>query len=322
MNMPETSERTWTRDELLNVAQSSPAVVARHDKAAWLALFAAHAVVEDPVGTAPHRRGAQPCPLDRFYETFIAPNAITFHVTQDIVVGCNVVRDVVIEIQAPTGMVTRVPTYVLYELTDEQGELKIARLAAYWALPAMVQQVLSRGVAGIRMTNSLGLRMLRLQRLSGIWGYMQGFMGIGERGQDAVGCLADAVRGRQPEAMAALFDRRHRGIEFPAGGAPQDPAAFARSGVELSVTAPVSAGYATAFRFETPIGEQTYRGIGLFEFDRTTRKIARARFFWDEEGWRRNEPPVEAAAEPSGQGPDGSISEEDGSEPTPYDPGL
>ena len=45
-----------TSEELLELVNRSPAAVAIHDKQAWLELFSRAAVVQDPVGTAPHRR--------------------------------------------------------------------------------------------------------------------------------------------------------------------------------------------------------------------------------------------------------------------------
>lgn len=339
--MAETTTQSWTREEALALAQSSPACVARHDREAWLALFADGGVVEDPVGTAPHRRGPHPCPLERFYDTFIAPNDIAFRVTRDIVVGPNVLRDVVIDIQAPTGLTMHVPTYALYELIAVDGQPKIARLAAHWELAPMVGQVLGSGFAGLKMMNALGLRMLRLQGLSGIWGYAQGFVGIGDRGKDAVQYFLAALRGGSADAMLALFDRRNTGIEVPAGSAPRHPAEFARSGTELTVSAPVSAGYVTACRFTTPIDGAPFHGIMMFDFDRTSHKIARVRFFWDADGSRACEaqpvippPPIEpqpaeeesgpgaAVVGEAGQAVNGPISEHDSPEGTPDDPSI
>src|SRR5688572_19445394 len=86
-------------ETLLAVAKESPARVAVHDKAGWLALFAQQGIIEDPVGAAPHQRqgpaGGQD-PLDAFYETFIAPNEISLASSLDVVAGNEVARDVVI----------------------------------------------------------------------------------------------------------------------------------------------------------------------------------------------------------------------------------
>ena len=80
-----------TRHESLVAVGGSPAAVAAHDKEGWLSLFTPSAVVNDPVGSAPHRGPAQ---LSRFYDTFIAPNTIGFQVNHDVVCGASVLRDV------------------------------------------------------------------------------------------------------------------------------------------------------------------------------------------------------------------------------------
>jgi hypothetical protein len=276
----------YTREQRLNVAKASPEAVARHDKAAWLGLFSAHAIVEDPIGTAPHQRqvgAGENCPLARFYETYIAPNDIAFQVTQDIVAGSTVVRDVVIEITAGTGLVTRVPTYILYELTEEGGQLKLARLAAHWELPKMVRQVAQQGWMGPKTSLLLTVRMLRMQGLRGLRGYMQGFSGIGQAGKDCLEEFVDAVNTRDVPALARLFASSNRGIEFPVAGRTYDPVTFFGTvQAKLSVKDPISAGYATAFRFETQSADATHHGIGVLDFDRSNRQIVHVRFFWDE----------------------------------------
>ncbi|MBM3133178.1 MAG: hypothetical protein FJZ95_09150 [Chloroflexi bacterium] len=273
----------YTREDLLNVARASPLAVAKHDKQAWLALFSANAVVEDPVGTAPHRRTpGNSAPIDRFYETFIAPNDIVFRETQTIVVGNCVIRDVTIEVKSRTGLTTNVHMYLLYELTEEAGQLKIGRLAAHWELKSMVRQVLSRGWPGFKMMNAQSIGMLRYQGLGGVWGYMKGFSGIGHRGKEAVRRFVDAANSRDSGAIADLLDAGCPGIEFPVGGRPLALSAFlGASGGRLSVSDPISSGYVTGFRFRVESDAGVRQGIGLMEFSRKTRKIARAQFFWE-----------------------------------------
>ena len=135
-------------DDCLRLVERSPAAVRAHDKQAWLALFAIHHVVEDPVGSTPHRtgvpgnRGRQrgAAPLSRFYDTFIAANDIRFHVDRNIVCGLHVVRDLTIEIAMSPQVTVHVPMHLLYELTEEGGELRISRLAAHWELWPMLRQ--------------------------------------------------------------------------------------------------------------------------------------------------------------------------------------
>src|SRR5215212_421479 len=111
-------------EALLAVAKESPARVAAHDKAGWLALFARQGMIEDPVGAAPHRRSgsgeAGRDPLDDFYETFIAPNDIRLDSSLDVVAGREVARDVVISTRLPHGAEAEVAAYLLYEIVEEE----------------------------------------------------------------------------------------------------------------------------------------------------------------------------------------------------------
>ncbi len=273
----------YTREELINVAAASPEAVARHDKQAWLSLFAKQAVVEDPVGTAPHRRiderdmGA----LDRFYETFIAPNEIIFHVHADVVAANIVLRDVDIEITAATGLVTSVHTYAMYELVEEAGRLKIARLAAHWELLPMIKQVLGRGVPGLRMMASLGSRMPRIQGIAGVLGYMRGFGGIGRKGKATVREFVQAINEGNTARLTGLFaDASDAAIELPAGKHHLITALMSDSDrIHLTVSEIISAGMTTSFRFDISLDGTFRNGIGLFEFTRQNGKLERARFF-------------------------------------------
>src|SRR5687767_12055103 len=74
---------------LAHVAQS-PKLCAAHDKAGWVSLFARDGQINDPVGSKPHDGHAA---ISRFYDTFIAPNALKFDVERDFVSGMSVMRD-------------------------------------------------------------------------------------------------------------------------------------------------------------------------------------------------------------------------------------
>ena len=72
----------------LDLVKASPATVAAHDRSGWMDLFALYAMVEDPVGGAPHHSGGFDrrsgrrghTVLGRFYDTYIAPNQVRFAV--------------------------------------------------------------------------------------------------------------------------------------------------------------------------------------------------------------------------------------------------
>jgi hypothetical protein len=170
---------------LLAFVERSPAAVARHDRAGWIGLFAADCVIEDPVGSRPHRAGDRAV-IARFYDTFIAPNVIVFQRGRDYVDGLQVLRDLSIEIRMAPRVVVRVPMYLVYELCREAGELRIRRLAAHWELRPMLMQLLRCGFRGLPSALALGWRMIRLQRLGGTLGFMRAWRSAGSAGKSAV----------------------------------------------------------------------------------------------------------------------------------------
>lgn len=126
---------------MLSLVRSSPALVAAHDKAGWLGIFAREHVVEDPVGAQPVRSqdaGA----LERFWDTFIAPNRIEFEVTHDWVDGLDVVREATIVSTLRPGVVVRTPAHLIYQTTYEDGTLKVRRMAAYWEPRPVYRQMM------------------------------------------------------------------------------------------------------------------------------------------------------------------------------------
>ncbi|KRC65538.1 hypothetical protein ASE12_12705 [Aeromicrobium sp. Root236] len=135
---------TPDRAEVLALVRSSPAYVAVHDKVGWVGIFGQEHVVEDPVGAGPVR-SQEPCALERFWDTFIAPNDIAFEVAQDWIDGFDVVRDATIVTTLAPGVVVRTPAHLIYQTTYEDGALKVRRMAAYWEpLPVYRQLMLPR----------------------------------------------------------------------------------------------------------------------------------------------------------------------------------
>ncbi|QCQ90664.1 transporter [Rhodococcus sp. SGAir0479] len=208
--------RIAAAQELLDVVLASPAAVAVHDRNAWLDLFATRHVVEDPVGGRPvlgglydrrsHMRGG--APLARFWDTFIAPNDIRFHVEHDdIVHGLDVVRDVTIETQLGGGVVAKAPMHLLYETTLDEGAPRIRRIAAHWEVAPMFAQVAGVDRAKLGVAAAMSARMLRLQGLGGSLAFGLAVRSVGERGKQAVRRLiADGRRG-DPAALKLLGGR-------------------------------------------------------------------------------------------------------------------
>ena len=129
------------RAEVLALVRSSPAHVAVHDKVGWVGLFGQEHVVEDPVG-APPVRSQVPGALERFWDTFIAPNEIVFEVTRDWIDGFDVVRDATVVTTLAPGVVVRTPAHLIYQTGYEDGVLKVLRMAAYWEPRPVYRQLM------------------------------------------------------------------------------------------------------------------------------------------------------------------------------------
>jgi Nuclear transport factor 2 (NTF2) domain len=181
----------FSRADMLAAAQQSLLKAAANDRAGWLDLFAATALIEDPVGSRAHRGREQ---MDRFYRTFIAPRQITAHSRRDIVTGTTVIRDVTLEVVMSPSVTMLIPAYLRYDL--DPVDLRITRLRAYWELPAMVGQFLRAGVGAAPAGARLSSALLRNQGVRGTAGFLLGFRGVGRRGKrNFARFLADAACG-------------------------------------------------------------------------------------------------------------------------------
>jgi ketosteroid isomerase-like protein len=286
-----------SESELLAIVEASPAAVARHDKAGWLALFSREAVVEDPVGTPPHRKGAHSRAghddrddLDRFYETFIAANEIHFEVHRDIVCGWDVVRDVVIHIRMPSGFEVEVPTYLLYEVMREDGELRIARMAAHWEAGRIMMQTLRSGIAGLRGSMGAGWRLFAEQGVGASIAYTAGTLrNVGRPGLECVERFRNALGRSDAHSLDAAFVDDRAAIEIPARhrmSAKQCIETIALAGPEtLRFDEIRLAGRTATCRFgmsggrgESASGANS--GIVLFRFDAQAPRLREVRFFW------------------------------------------
>lgn len=264
---------TWSREQLLEIVGQSPARVAAHDREGWLALFARDGVVEDPVGAAPHPRAA----LGRFYDTFIAGNAIRFEVLEDFTAGDEVARDVVIHTTLSTGLEIEVPAFLLYEVVEEDGAPRLRRMRAVWDLRKRSVGALASGPRGLWTLGAVSFTMLRAQGLSGVLGYSRGLVsGIFGRGPAAAERLAAAISSGELEAAEALFVPE-TWVEFPVGvRLPVRDWLVLLAGARTRVSAATPAGWMTALRFEVEGGAG---GVAFLEFAPKTGKIAAARFF-------------------------------------------
>lgn len=170
--------------DALAAVERSPAAVAVHDRDAWVGAFTFDGVVEDPVGSQPHRGTTA---ITRFYNTFVGPRDIAFHRDVDIVVGATVIRDLELEVQMAAGLTLRIPAYLRYHLEEDAGELKIAELSAFWELPTMVGQFLKGGVRSVPAGLQLSRGLLINQGAVGALGFLGGFRGVGPAGKRRFG---------------------------------------------------------------------------------------------------------------------------------------
>jgi hypothetical protein len=184
---------TFTQADLLSCVERSPMLAAAHDREGWVALYTPDAEIEDPVGSRPHRGTGQ---IDRFYATFIAPRDITFGVRADVVVDETVVRDVDLEVRMSGGVTMHIPAVLRYDLTAVAGEPKIARLQAFWELPAMIGQFVRTGPRAVPAGVALGAALLRHQGPAGAAGFLSGLRRTGAAGKRQVDrFLGDAAAG-------------------------------------------------------------------------------------------------------------------------------
>ena len=262
--------QTRAPNPLIALVRRSPELCAAHDRAGWVGLFAADGQVNDPVGSKPHEGRAA---IERFYDTFIAPNALSFAVEHDVVCGMSVMRDLSIDTVMATGARLSVPMHLRYDLIEEDGALKIRRICAHWELPGMMLQLLKLGLRGLWTSIVLTPRLIRHQGLSGLLGFMHGLFGSGRAGKRAAEAFfAAARRGDSTAAGACLTS--DCALEVPTGTrvALLELVPGLR---ELQWRKLIGAGnYASA---TVQIGPR--RGVALFRFDQGPRQISSLQIF-------------------------------------------
>lgn len=203
---------------LLAYVARSPKLCAAHDRAGWVGLFATDAEVNDPVGSRPHRGWEA---IERFYDTFIAPNALSFAVEHDVVCGMSVMRDLNILSVMSTGLRITVPMHLRYDLVEDAAGLKLRRISAHWELPEMLRQQLG-SVKGWQTSLQLTPRLLRHQGLGGVFGFMRGLGGNGRAGKATLATfLAALAAGNATAAGAFLADGAT--LEVPLGASVRLP---------------------------------------------------------------------------------------------------
>jgi ketosteroid isomerase-like protein len=105
------------------------------DREGWLGLFAADAVVEDPIGESPldpsgrGHRGRDA--IATFYDTVIGPNEVTFRIDQSWAAGDEVANVGTITTKMGDGTVVHTDGVFTYRV-NENG--RVVALRAYWEM--------------------------------------------------------------------------------------------------------------------------------------------------------------------------------------------
>lgn len=282
----------YSREARLETVMQSPRAVALHDKKAWMAIFARYNIVEDPVGAPPHISGVfDPKsgvrgngPLSRFYDCFIAPMQIIFHVDRDVVCGASVVRDMTIEIRMSPKVTLRVPMHAHYELLEEEGVLKVHHLAAHWELWPMLKQQMSFGVPSLSVGLALGQRMVSQLGFRGMLQFMSGVFNIGQTGKDRVQDFVTAFNQRTFDRIEAQISRDFSGLAWPAVAPLANIKTLSTLNGQLTLGKTLAAGnYITAsFTLEDAATNTQQQGVLFFEFNMHEKKIQRIRCYVDE----------------------------------------
>lgn len=219
-------------ESMLELVRASPLHVGRHDRAAWRALFAEGARVEDPVGTPPCVKTGPGDDLDRFWNTFIGPNGVAFDPKLDLVGRSCVARRVDIETSMSTGLKMVVPAYLLYEIVETEEGLKIDRLAAHWESSRASKSIMAEGLRGTASVLLSSFRILRHLGLKKGRAYIDGTQrGVRRRGKEAVLAFIRGVHEGELDGVEVELDDRP--IELEELGAltlhPNDLVASGRS---------------------------------------------------------------------------------------------
>ncbi|MGB5193967.1 MAG: nuclear transport factor 2 family protein [Polyangiales bacterium] len=270
-----------TREALLRTAEASPEIAGRHDKDAWLALYADDAVLEDPVGTPASHKGRRPGrmgdELGRFYEAFIAPSGIEMVARRDIVSDMHVFRAVDIHTtNLSTGLKMKVPANLLYEIVPRGDGLAIRGMQAHWELNRMSRMLMAEGLLGARTIAVMNWSMLRAFGVKWLMGYFKASQqGVGREGKALVERLASEVGsdGRECFATGAT-------IELP-GGASASASEFFEGCTALAVSDMLASGRTVSGLASIEWGARVREAGFVAELEPTTKRVTRLRWFWE-----------------------------------------
>ena len=118
-------------------------------------------------------------------------------------------RDLELEVAMGAAVTMCIPAILRYDLREEpregNGQWRVARLRAYWELPAMMLQFLGAGAGAIGPALQLSRGLLANQGLRGTAGFMAGFRRVGARHKRLVETFLAAVAGGDTTAAACAL---------------------------------------------------------------------------------------------------------------------
>ncbi|WP_028478197.1 SgcJ/EcaC family oxidoreductase [Nocardia sp. CNY236] len=257
---------------LLTAVQASPRAVAAHDRSAWVDLFTDDARVDDPVGSRPHVGRAA---IERFYDTFIAPNVITFQVDQDVVHARTVLRDLTVVTTMSTGATIMVPMHLRYRLVERGGNWKIAHLAAHWELGSMVWQLIRTGLPGLAAGLELGWRLIVQHGLGGVLGMTRALLSVGRRGKITMTRVFTAAANTDLTSVRSVLGHK-ADIELPVGTS-ISVEEFTNVARNMQWNKMIASGRTVT----ASVRVSDARGVAVAEFDADNDRVATLRFYLD-----------------------------------------
>lgn len=124
---------TGTEHPARAASQASMAAVTAGDREAWLSLFAADGVVQDPVGVSPldptglGHRGIDA--IGAFWDSTIAPNSVRFAIERSYASGSECANVGAVITTLPDGSVATAEGVFVYAVNADG---KLASLRAFW----------------------------------------------------------------------------------------------------------------------------------------------------------------------------------------------
>lgn len=260
--------------------------IKEHDKVKFLSLFSKNSAVEDPVGIEPYkdREEDDPSRIEIFYDTNLAESDVTFISHEDIICGMDVVRDAVVKISPEPGVVISVDAYSFYQLTLEDGRVKMNYLRAFWEMDSMNEQMMDFGITGIKIYMAMTWNVIKNQGFSGMTGFLKGMTGIHEEGKESVNSFVEAVNKNESGLFLALF--KDKGVKIKYQGTKKEYSAEnyisgPGKNTEIAVSGLRSAGWYTACRFNLAQAGSKKHGVAIFQFGPESKKITEVRFYYN-----------------------------------------